>query len=288
MSPLRLPYGGRHALAAPHHVGEAHGHAEGPADDHTDHHADSSHARAHHGALALELRQVGVVYPGAEAPAVEDVSWTVPVGARMALLGPNGSGKSTLLKAIVGLLPLANGELRVYGHPAGACPHLVAYLPQRAQIDWRFPISLRRLVLTGRYVHLGWLRRPDARDREIVERVIARLGLSDLADRQIGELSGGQQQRALIARALAQEADLILLDEPLNAVDADTRAIIVELLDELKEQGRTVVLCTHILALSAAGFDGVLYLEQGRVVPTPVEALGHATGSGGASRVLAR
>src|SRR5204863_8950188 len=111
-------------------------------------------------------------------------------------------------------------EVRVGGLPAGGCRHRVAYLPQRAEVDWRFPVSLRGLVLAGRYVNLGWLRRPSRYDRAVAAAAIDRLGLSELADRQIGQLSGGQQQRALLARALAQQADLLLLDEPLNAVDA--------------------------------------------------------------------
>ncbi len=139
----------------------------------------------------------------------------------MALVGPNGFGKSTLLKAIAGLLPISVGRLLIYGHPAGACPHRVAYMPQCGEVDWIFPISVERFILTGRYVHLGQFRRPGTRDRHVVRKQLARMGLASMAPRPIRRLSGGQQQRALLARALSQEADLLLLDEPLNAMDAE-------------------------------------------------------------------
>ena len=172
---------------------------------------------------ALVTDKLTVGYRGSPRPAVKDVTLRIPQGTRVALVGPNGAGKSSLLKAVAGLLPVLGGNIRIYGNPVRACHHRVAYLPQRGEIDWRFPISLERLVLTGRYVHLGWLRWPAASDYKITREVIGRLGLGHLASRQIGRLSGGQQQRALLARALAQGADLLLLDEPLNAVDVETR-----------------------------------------------------------------
>ncbi len=220
-------------------------------------------------APALEAVNVSAGYPSADSPALRGVSLRVPVGARVALVGPNGAGKSTLLKAAAGLLLVEKGELRIYGRPVGACQHRVAYLAQRSEMDWRFPINVRRLVLTGRYVHLGWLKQPNARDKQLVEQVLARLQLSHLAERQIGQLSGGQQQRALLARALAQEADLLLLDEPLNAVDAETRAIVTEVLAELQQQGKTAVVATHDLGRLETDFDGALYLSEGREVTAP-------------------
>ncbi|MCS6870580.1 MAG: ABC transporter ATP-binding protein [Anaerolineae bacterium] len=218
------------------------------------------------GSPALEIENLYVNRPNQNVLALEDISVRVPVGTRLALVGPNGAGKSTLLKTIAGLLPIRSGRLLVYGLPVGACHHRVAYLPQRGDIDWRFPINLRRLVMTGRYVHLGWLRQPSAHDWQIVDRVIERLGLSALADRQIGQLSGGQQQRALLARALAQEADLILLDEPTSAVDAETQAVISNLIAELSREGKTLVVATHNLERLESDFDGVLYLREGRQV----------------------
>ncbi len=225
------------------------------------------HVGAVPGAPALAARSVSVGYAGTAGLALREVSLRVPAGARVALVGPNGSGKSTLLKAVAGLLPVSAGEIAVYGNPVGACHHRVAYLPQRGEIDWRFPISVRRLVMTGRYVHLGWLRRPGRKDREVVSEEMEDLGLAPLAERQIGQLSGGQQQRALLARALVQDGDLLLLDEPLNAVDAGTRGTISEVLSELQRRGKTMVVATHDLASLASEFDGALYLREGQEAP---------------------
>jgi manganese/zinc/iron transport system ATP- binding protein len=218
---------------------------------------------------ALEARGVSVRYAGVATPALHDVWLTVPIGARVALVGPNGAGKSTLLKAAAGLLPVSAGELRIYGQAVEACHHRVAYLPQRGEVDWRFPVSVRRLVLTGRYVHLGWLRRPGARDRALADAAVERLGLTALAELPIGQLSGGQQQRALLARALAQDADLLLLDEPLNAVDAANRAVVAHVLDELRQQRKTVLVATHDLGRLDRDYDGALFLSEGRPQPAP-------------------
>jgi manganese/zinc/iron transport system ATP- binding protein len=214
-------------------------------------------------APALDARGVSVRYTGSDELALRDVSLCVPAGARVALVGPNGAGKSTLLKAAAGLLPVAAGALTIYGNLVGACHHRVAYLAQRGEMDWRFPITLRKLVLTGRYVHLGWLKRPTQDDWRYADEAIARMGLTDLAERQIGELSGGQQQRALLARALAQDADLLLLDEPLNAVDAATRHVIADTLADLGRKGKTVIIATHDLDRLEAEFDDALYLLDG-------------------------
>lgn len=221
------------------------------------------------GAPALEVRDLTARYPGTGQHALKRVNMQVPVGARIALVGANGAGKSTLLKAVAGLLPVQRGEIRVYGNAVGACHHRVAYLPQRGEIDWRFPISVKRLVMTGRYVYLGWLKRPSREDRAIVDEMIVRLGLGALAERQIGQLSGGQQQRTMLARALAQEADLILLDEPLNAIDADTRRVISEVLVALSAEGKTVVSATHDLGRLETDFDAAVYLADGRQLPSP-------------------
>lgn len=227
------------------------------------------HTSAVPGAPALETRALSAGHPGATAPAIRDINLRAPVGSRVALVGHNGAGKSTLLKAAAGLLPVLSGNLWIYGQPPGACHHRVAYLPQRAEIDWRFPITVRKLVLTGRYVHLGWLRRPGARDQELTEQALDQMGLTALAERQIGQLSGGQQQRALLARALTQDADLLLLDEPLNAVDADTRKIVSDVLTELQAREKTVVVATHDLGRLESEFDGALYLSEGSQISPP-------------------
>ena len=231
-------------------------------------------------APALEVRDLTVAYPGTRWLALKGVSLCVPVGAQIALVGHNGAGKSTLLKAVAGLLPVHSGSIAIYGNPPGACHHRVAYLPQRGEIDWRFPITLRKLVLTGRYVHLGWFKRPSRQDWRIVDEVLERLGLSALRERQISQLSGGQQQRALLARALAQEADLLLLDEPLNAVDAETRAVIAVVLKSLRAQRRTVITATHDLGRLETDFDGAFYLAEGHeIAPPPGAFIGAKVGA---------
>lgn len=223
------------------------------------------HTNALSGTPALALEALSVSYPGAVMPALCEVSLVVPSGVRLALVGANGSGKSTLLKAVAGLLRPDKGSIQIYGLPIGACHHRVAYLPQRGEIDWRFPVSLEHLVLAGRYVHLGWLRRPSRADRDLVAAVLERLGLADLAGRQISQLSGGQQQRALLARALVQEADLLLLDEPLSAVDAQSRRIIADTLAALRREGKTAIVATHHLDRLDEEFDRVVTLEDGRL-----------------------
>ncbi len=220
--------------------------------------------------LALDIHDLSVGYRSSgQTPALDHITLHVPAATRVALVGPNGAGKSTLLKAIVGLLPILSGDIKIFGQSISDCRQWVAYLPQRGDIDWRFPISLRKLVLSGRYVHLGWFKRPYAADWAIADQMINRLGLSDLAERQISQLSGGQQQRALLARALTQQADLLLLDEPLNAVDADTRAIISDVLNLLQQEGKTVIAATHDLGRLEADFDSALYLTDGHEVPPP-------------------
>jgi ABC-type Mn2+/Zn2+ transport system ATPase subunit len=219
---------------------------------------------------ALEVREARVAYPDEpEREALHGVSLRVPAGMHVALVGPNGSGKSTLLKAVAGVLALRSGEIRVHGQPVAACLHRVAYLAQRGEIDWRFPVDVAGLVTTGRYVHLGWLRRPSSADRARVDEALERLGIEHLAHRQIGQLSGGQQQRALLARALVQDADVLLLDEPLNAVDAETRAKVAQVMRELRGEGRTVVAATHDLGRLETDYDAALFLSEGREVPAP-------------------
>ncbi|HUN24169.1 MAG TPA: ABC transporter ATP-binding protein [Anaerolineales bacterium] len=218
------------------------------------------------GAPALALEQVCVLHPRDKQIALDQVSFEIAPAQRVALVGANGAGKSTLLKTIVGLMRIESGKVSIYGNPIGLCYHRVAYLPQRGEIDWRFPVSLERLVLAGRYVHLGWFGTPNAEDRAICQTVIAQLGLKALTQRQISQLSGGQQQRALLARAIVQGADLLLLDEPFNAVDSETREIIWNVLDQLQQQGKTVVVATHDTAQLAQQFDRVLEMSDGKVL----------------------
>jgi manganese/zinc/iron transport system ATP- binding protein len=217
-------------------------------------------------APALEIQGLGVSYSSEGKFALKDFDINIPVGSSLALVGPNGAGKSTLFKAICGLLPVRKGHIRVFGHPLGACHHRVVYLPQRSEIDWHFPISVLDLVVMGRYVYLGWFKRPQKKDIEIARHALKEMNVSDLADRQISKLSGGQQQRVLIARALAQNADLLLLDEPLNAVDAGTRQTVGEVLHKIKAQGKTVIVATHYYDQEEGRYDKAIYLKDGKKI----------------------
>ena len=222
------------------------------------------HAAPVAGADSLVFDAVTVGYPGSKRPAVDCVCLNIRQGQRVALVGPNGAGKSSLLKAVAGLVAVHRGTIRVFGNAVGACHHRVAYLPQRGDIDWRFPISVERLVLTGRYVHLGWLRWPGARDRQIARQTLQRVGLEALAQRQIHQLSGGQQQRVLLARSLAQEADLLLLDEPLTAIDGESRDMMYATLEELQGQSKTIVVATHDVGRLDSDYDAVVTLLDGK------------------------
>lgn len=196
----------------------------------------------------LRLVDVSVTYRTG-LTAVEDASFEIPRGTITALVGVNGSGKSTLFKAIMGFAPLASGSVEILGRPAKAAlsENLVAYVPQAEEVDWTFPVLVEDVVMMGRFGHMSWLRRPSAHDRELAERALLRLGMADFRKRQIGELSGGQKKRVFLARALAQEGQVILLDEPFTGVDVTTEDQIVRLLTELRDEGRVMLISTHNL-----------------------------------------
>lgn len=217
------------------------------------------------GQPAVQVERLSVRYGKADSNALNAVSLEVAIGQRVALVGPNGAGKSTLLRALAGLVKPRSGQVALYGNPVGACHHRTAYLPQRTDLDWDSPLTVSDLVMTGRYVHLGWLNWPGQADRVRVRRVLERMGIADLAERQIGGLSGGQQQRTLLARALVQEASLFLLDEPLNAVDEGTRDVVDEVLMRHTKCGGSVLAATHDLGRLTESFDRAVYLREGRV-----------------------
>jgi ABC-type Mn2+/Zn2+ transport system ATPase subunit len=193
--------------------------------------------------------------------ALKEVTFCVPVGNRVAVIGPNGAGKSTLFKALVGLLPLDKGNIMIHGLPLGHHRDCVAYVPQREEVDWRFPVTVADVVMMGRYGRLGWLRRPGKQDRTAVAESLQRMGITDLASKPIGELSGGQQQRVFLARALVQEPHILLMDEPFTGVDVSTQEATLALFDTLRDQQVTVLISTHDLKLSATRFDQVLLLN---------------------------
>lgn len=181
--------------------------------------------------------------------AIHDVGFAIPRGSITALVGVNGSGKSTLFKAIMGFAPAQRGTITILGMSRDAAlrKNLVAYVPQAEEVDWSFPILVEDVVMMGRYGHMGWLRRPREVDVEMVSSALARVGMTDFRERQIGELSGGQKKRVFLARALAQEGQVILLDEPFTGVDVTTEEQIVALLGELRAEGRVMLVSTHNL-----------------------------------------
>ncbi|HUS71156.1 MAG TPA: metal ABC transporter ATP-binding protein [Anaerolineae bacterium] len=208
----------------------------------------------------LRIENVTVAYNGHLA--LHDVTLQVPHGARVAVVGPNGAGKSTLFKALVGLLPLRQGRILIHGKPLGHHQDEVAYIPQREEIDWRFPVTVADVVMMGRYGRLGWFGRPGNHDRAVVRRCLEQMGIADLAQHAIGELSGGQQQRVFLARALAQEPHILLMDEPFTGVDLSTREASLALLDQLQAQAVTVMVSTHDLNLASARFELIALLNR--------------------------
>jgi len=208
----------------------------------------------------LALEGVSAGYDG--RPALTDVTMSVPHGAQVAIVGPNGAGKSTLFKALVGLLPVKSGRILLHGRPPGGQTDPIAYVPQREEIDWGFPVTVHDVVMMGRYGRLGWLRRPRQADREVVARCLEELGIADLERRAIGELSGGQQQRVFLARALAQEPHVLLLDEPFTGVDVSAREALLTLLARLRERSITVLVSTHDMETAARRFELVALLNK--------------------------
>jgi manganese/zinc/iron transport system ATP- binding protein len=217
---------------------------------------------------AIEVEDLTVAY--GERPALWDVDLTVPTSTLMAVVGPNGAGKTTLIRAILGLVKPAAGDVRVFGRPYDQQRRLVAYVPQRGTVDWDFPTSVLDVVTMGRYGALGWLRRPGGAEREAALGALRQVGMEEYARRQISQLSGGQQQRVFLARALVQDAQIYLMDEPFQGVDATTERAIVRLLQELREQGRTVVAVHHDLQTVPEYFDAVTLLNVRRIASGPV------------------
>lgn len=229
---------------------------------------DAGALRAADGEAAFLLRGLTVSY--GERPVVFSLDATFPVASLSAIIGPNGAGKSTLLKAALGIVPRVSGRIEVFGRPLEAMRGRVAYVPQRAAIDWDFPARALDVVLMGFYRRLGLLGRLRAADRDKAMACLDRVGMADFATRQIGRLSGGQQQRVFLARALAQEADLYLLDEPLAGVDAATERAIIDVLKALRAERRTVICVHHDLATVADYFDRVLFVNVRAVAEGPV------------------
>lgn len=221
------------------------------------------------GAPVVRFSHVSARYDGGE-PALQDVSFELAAGERVAIVGPNGAGKSTLFKVLAGIMPISAGSIEVFGHQAGG--HVcIGYVPQRVEVDWNFPVTVADVVMMGRVARIGVMHNPGKQDWRLVDESLGQVGLRALAERQIGELSGGQQQRAFIARALAQEADLLLMDEPLTGLDTPSQEGIFEILELLRAHGMTVLISTHDLHLAADRFDRLMLLRR-RLL-----GLGHAS-----------
>lgn len=217
---------------------------------------------------ALVVRELTVSY--GERPAVFSMDATFPRGSMTAIIGPNGAGKSTLLKAVLGIVPALSGRVEIFGKKLSRARSRLAYVPQRASVDWDFPTRAIDVVLMGLYGEIGLLGRLRGDHYARATACLDRVGMSDFANRQIGQLSGGQQQRVFLARALAQDADLYLLDEPFAGVDAATEAAIISVLKTLQAEGKTVVAVHHDLSTVPTYFDRVLLLNVNKIAEGPV------------------
>ncbi|MEM9952788.1 MAG: metal ABC transporter ATP-binding protein [Chloroflexota bacterium] len=213
---------------------------------------------------ALDVNQLGAGYPN-DPHAIQNVSFTVNESERVAIIGPNGAGKSTLFKAIVGVVPFTQGDISIYGVDCRSSHSYVGYVPQHEAVDWTFPVSVYDVVMMGRARHIGWFRWSRKQDHERVQAILADLNLSQIAHRQIGELSGGQKRRVFIARALAQDTRVILMDEPFTGVDTVAAKDIMETLDVLAERGIAILLATHDMQKASENFDKVLLLKSTKI-----------------------
>ena len=230
--------------------------------------ADAPRVHPVTGTPPLEVHNLTVAYH--RRPVLWDIDCAIPAGSLVGVVGPNGAGKSTLLKSVMGLLPLASGEVRLFGQPFPAHRQRVGYVPQKESVDWDFPTHVLDVVLMGRYGKHRLFRRTNAADRAIAMQALEHMGMGGFANRQISQLSGGQQQRVFLARALAQESDLYLMDEPFAGVDATTEQAVIELLRELRRHGKTVVVVHHDLGSVRDFFDWVILLNLRLVACGPV------------------
>ena len=210
----------------------------------------------------ITVKNLSVVFR--DIPALWEVSFDVPRGKLLAIVGPNGAGKSTLLKAILGLVTIKSGNIQIDGEEHTKLKEKYkhfAYVPQRESIDWNFPTSCLDVVTMGRYGHVGWFRRPGQNEKDLAMKALEKFGMEKYANKQIGELSGGQQQRIFLARAYVQDADIYFLDEPFGGIDAKTERLTLDLLQNLRNEGKTIVVVTHDLQSLKEYFDCVLLIN---------------------------
>ena len=217
----------------------------------------------------LDIHDMTVAYD--RRPVLWNIDFTLNKPGLTAIVGPNGAGKSTMIRAVMGLVLMVSGQVSAWGKPVDQQLLRIGYVPQRGSVDWDFPISVFETVLMGTFGSLGWFRRPGRKQRDLTMQCLERVGMQDFAKRQIGQLSGGQQQRVFLARALAQEAELYFMDEPMAGVDAATERIVFDLLKSLSEEGRTIVVVHHDLRTVVEYFDNVVLLNVRIVNSGPVD-----------------
>lgn len=215
--------------------------------------------------ISIEVHNLTVSYN--RRPVLWEIDFSLPQGKLIGVIGPNGSGKTTLLKSIMGLVMPSSGYVKIFDRPLNTVRQRVSYVPQRESVDWDFPVSVREVVEMGRYRSSNLLRRLSRNDRKVAQEALEKVGLQEFAKRQISQLSGGQQQRVFVARALAQEADLYLMDEPFAGVDAASEDAILRLLSEMKQQGKTVLIVHHDLQTARQFFDYMVLLNT-RLIAT--------------------
>ncbi|WP_430403958.1 metal ABC transporter ATP-binding protein [Fluviicola sp.] len=220
---------------------------------------------------AIEISGLTVLYR--DTLALDDISLSISSGKITGIIGPNGSGKSSLLKGILGIIPIKKGEVTFFGESLEKYRSKIAYVPQRESIDWDFPITVEEVVAMGRIIPKKWWARTTLTDKEIVKETLKKVQLSEFSDRQIGQLSGGQQQRVFLARALAQEAELIVMDEPFVGIDMASQNSILSIVQKLRDSGKTVVIVHHDLSVVAQYFDDVILLNKKLIANGPIDEI---------------
>jgi ABC-type Mn2+/Zn2+ transport system ATPase subunit len=220
---------------------------------------------------AVEIKDLSVFYR--DTLALDNVSLTINTGKITGIIGPNGSGKSTLLKGILGIIPIKKGEIKFFGNSLEKYRSKIAYVPQRESIDWDFPITVEEVVAMGRIRPKKWWARTTLADKEIVKETLKKVQLSEFSNRQIGQLSGGQQQRVFLARALAQEAELIVMDEPFVGIDMASQESILSIVQKLRDSGKTVIIVHHDLSVVAQYFDDVVLLNKKLIANGPIDEI---------------
>lgn len=219
----------------------------------------------------IQVRDLTIAYH--DKPVLWDIDLDIPANTKTAVIGPNGAGKSTMIKGILGLEPTLSGEILIAGESVKKILHNIAYIPQASSVNWNFPTTVEDVVLMGRYVHLGWVKRPSKKDKEIALDALDEIGMIDFRNRQISQLSGGQRQRVFIARAIAQQAEIYFMDEPLAGVDKRTEAVIIDFLNRSQAEGKTSIVVHHDLNTLQMYFDYLVILNKkliasGQMEPT--------------------